>query len=274
MLGLNPTARDSLRSLGHLNPDYIFDSSEVVDEYNLLNTFLSNSLLNDGPPASRPPDGVNLGPLGGKSAGSSSDLKEQAQSCTTRKIENRILADKGLTSTKTEMIDEYNEAQEKYYFFAAYPAETGSAEKRMGHILVAKYGAGMLKPFNYVNGYARLNQYMDRYIRQQSRQRILRQLNRFRPKFRERMQRLTDIELVMVEMWFERILLDYERIFASMAVPACCWRRTGEVCRGNREMAEALHVDIDKLRDVRRREIIMAISLFLLGSIKHTRIFR
>jgi len=72
----------------------------------------------------------------------------------------------------------------------------------------------------------------------------LRQLDNFRPKFRERMQSLTDMELVHVEMWFERCLMEYNRVFASMAVPACCWRRTGEIFRGNKEMAELIHVPI------------------------------
>jgi hypothetical protein len=34
-----------------------------------------------------------------------------------------------------------------------------------------------------------------------------------------------------------------------MAVPACCWRRTGEIFRGNKEMAELIHVPVERLRD-------------------------
>jgi hypothetical protein len=44
--------------------------------------------------------------------------------------------------------------------------------------------------------------------------------------------------------------MEYDRVFASMAIPACCWRRTGEIFRGNKEMAELIHVPIEKLRDV------------------------
>jgi len=64
------------------------------------------------------------------------------------------------------------------------------------------------------------------------------------------MEKLTDMELLKVEMWFERSLMEYDRVFASMAIPACCWRRTGEIFRGNKEMAELIHQPIDKLRDV------------------------
>lgn len=132
---------------------------------------------------------------------------------------------------------------------AADPSGSDPPEERMNKLLKAKYDAGLLKPFNYVKGYARLNQYMEKNMKQSSRQKILRQLDKFRPKFRERMQSLTDIELILVEMWFERSLMEYDRVFASMAIPACCWRRTGEIFRGNKEMAELIGVPIESLRD-------------------------
>lgn len=143
-----------------------------------------------------------------------------------------------------------DKAREKYYMTAADPAGNDSPEERMNRLLKSKYDAGLLKPFNYVNGYARLNKYMEKNMKPSSRHKILMQLDRFRPKFRERMQSLTDIELVLVEMWFERSLMEYDRVFASMAIPACCWRRTGEIFRGNKEMAELIRVPIESLREV------------------------
>ncbi|TKA61780.1 hypothetical protein B0A55_11704, partial [Friedmanniomyces simplex] len=122
---------------------------------------------------------------------------------------------------------------------------------RLHKLLKAKYDAGMLKPFNYVKGYARLQSYMSRHLHPSSQRRILEQLGRFRPKFREAMQGLSDVQLVLVEMWFERSLMEYDRVFASMAIPACCWRRTGEIFRGNREMADLLRVPMERLRDGR-----------------------
>lgn len=44
--------------------------------------------------------------------------------------------------------------------------------------------------------------------------------------------------------------MEYDRVFASMAIPACCWRRTGEIFRGNKEMAELIQVPMEELRDV------------------------
>ena len=128
----------------------------------------------------------------------------------------------------------------------------------MNKLLKAKMDAGLLKPFNYVKGYARLNQYMEQNLQQISRVRILRQLDRFRPKFRERVSKLTDMELVRVEMWFDKSLMEYDRVFASMAIPACCWRRTGEIYRGNKEMARLIHAPMSKLRDV---SVVSTISL-------------
>jgi len=84
-----------------------------------------------------------------------------------------------------------------------------------------------------------------------ARQRILRTLGVFRPTFRNISQNLKDVDLVLVEEYFERLLLDYDRVFTSMAIPACLWRRTGEIYRGNKEFAALINVSLDELRDVR-----------------------
>lgn len=139
-------------------------------------------------------------------------------------------------------------AQETYYLTAADPTKD-APEERMKQILRAKYQAGLLKPFNYVKGYARLGKFMEKHYLPTTRQKIARQLEKFRPKFRERTQKLTDLDLVSVEEWFEKILMEYDRVFASMAIPACLWRRTGEIFRGNKEFAELIKAPIESLRD-------------------------
>lgn len=57
-------------------------------------------------------------------------------------------------------------------------------------------------------------------------------------------------DLVFIEEAFERLLLDYDRVFSAMGVPACLWRRTGEIYKGNREFSELVGVDGYMLRDV------------------------
>lgn len=238
------------------HPSYMFNEPEISSEYNLFNDFLSTSLLDDGA-IFRGDDSQGLysdpsliNTVAASADGDSAQYlsnQQQNQAQGLSQGPNTSLASKVARPASTMPNDK---ARETYYMTAADPSGSDTPEERMNKLLKAKYDAGMLRPFNYVKGYARLNQYMDRHMQPASRQKILRQLDRFRPKFRERMQTLTDVELVLVEMWFERSLMEYDRVFASMAVPACCWRRTGEIFRGNKEMAQLINVPVEKLKDV------------------------
>ncbi|OAD79093.1 Zn(2)-C6 fungal-specific transcription factor, partial [Phycomyces blakesleeanus NRRL 1555(-)] len=139
---------------------------------------------------------------------------------------------------------------EKFFLTAADPSD-GRLEDRLTEVINAKYEAGFLKPYNYVNGYARLQKYMDRHMSASSRQRILNVMGTFRPAFRSVAQSLTDIDLILVEEAFERLLLDYDRVFSSMGIPACLWRRTGEIYKGNKEFASLVNVPMETLREGR-----------------------
>ena len=235
----------------------MFNANEVTDEYNLLNDFLSTSLLEEGGGMYNPDEfrgayndpsfanltAVSFGPNNGEFAPNAQQASSMVHSLP-QAVQDAAIPRPASTKPISD------KAREKYYMTAADPAGNDPPEERMNKLLKAKYDAGLLKPFNYVNGYARLNKYMEKNMKHSSRHKILMQLDQFRPKFRERMQSLTDIELVLVEMWFERNLMEYDRVFASMAIPACCWRRTGEIFRGNKEMAELIRVPIESLRDV------------------------
>lgn len=139
---------------------------------------------------------------------------------------------------------------EKFLLTAA-DQEPGSRDERLKRVIKTKYEAGLLKPYNYVKGYARLSRWMDRNVSQDSKQQILQPLSVLRPKFRAIAQSLRDIDLVFIEEAFERLLLDYDRVFSAMGIPACLWRRTGEIYKGNREFAELVGVDGYMLRDGR-----------------------
>ena len=234
----------------------MFNAPEVGNEYTLLNDFLSTSLLDESQTyPNEDPQGVYSDPslineMASSLGGSNGQiLQSYQQSSNPSSALNNNVAQASAISRPASTVP-LDKARETYYMTAADPSGTDPPEERMDKLLKAKYDAGMLKPFNYVKGYAKLNQYMEQHMHASSRQKILRQLDRFRPKFRERMQSLNDIELVLVEMWFERSLMEYDRVFASMAIPACCWRRTGEIFRGNKEMAELIRVPIESLRDV------------------------
>lgn len=139
---------------------------------------------------------------------------------------------------------------EKFLMIAA-DQEPGPRNERLNRVIRSKYEAGILKPYNYVKGYARLQRWMDSNVSQESKQKILQPLSVLRPKFRAIAQSLTDMDLVFIEEAFERLLLDYDRVFSAMAIPACLWRRTGEIYKGNREFAELVGLDGFMLRDGR-----------------------
>ncbi|KAK2466582.1 hypothetical protein APHAL10511_001444 [Amanita phalloides] len=139
---------------------------------------------------------------------------------------------------------------EKFLLTAA-DQEDGSRDERLNRVIRSKYEAGLLKPYNYVTGYQRLSRWMDRNVSQESKQQILQPLSVLRPKFRAIAQSLRDIDLVFIEEAFERLLLDYDRVFSAMGVPACLWRRTGEIYKGNRQFSELVGIDGMMLRDGR-----------------------
>ncbi len=140
-------------------------------------------------------------------------------------------------------------ARAKFFLTAADPTTEISPEERLKQVINAKLEAGLLKPYNYARGYQRLQTYMDNHMAASSRQRILKPLSLFRPGFRAIAKSLKDIDLILVEENFERMLLDYDRVFTSMAIPACLWRRTGEIYRGNKEFASLVEVSIDDLKN-------------------------
>ena len=260
----NSGVHNQFQDMHHLHPNYMFNTSEVTNEYNLLNDFLSTSLLDDGA-LYNPDDAQALfnDPLLATSSMNALQQFPQQFNATGQNTlqppgtlqqptaaQNQAKAGEEISRPNSAFPSITTEqSRNKFYMTAADPAGLSSAEDRLHKLLKAKYEAGMLKPFNYVKGYARLNNYIGKHLSRESQMRILRQLEKFRPKFRDAMKNLTDMQLVMVEMWFERQLMEYDRVFASMAIPACCWRRTGEIFRGNREMAELIGVPWEMLRD-------------------------
>ncbi|KAF5380140.1 hypothetical protein D9615_006300 [Tricholomella constricta] len=139
---------------------------------------------------------------------------------------------------------------ERFLLTAAHQ-ESGSRTERLDRVIRSKYEAGLLKPYNYVKGYARLSRWMDTHVSQESKEQILQPLSVLRPKFRAVAQSLKDLDLVFIEEAFERLLLDYDRVFAAMGVPACLWRRTGEIYKANREFEKLVGLDGHMMRDGR-----------------------
>ncbi|KIM23048.1 hypothetical protein M408DRAFT_332528 [Serendipita vermifera MAFF 305830] len=137
------------------------------------------------------------------------------------------------------------------FFMTAADQATGTRDERLAKVIRAKYEAGLLKPYNYVKGYKRLSSWMEKNVSPDSRQAIQQPLAMLRPKFRAVAMNLTDLDLVFIEEAFERLLLDYDRVFSAMGIPACLWRRTGEIYKGNREFASLIGVNVTDLVDGR-----------------------
>lgn len=142
-------------------------------------------------------------------------------------------------------------AKEQFFLTAADPSTEMNPEDRLKLVINAKLEAGLLKPYDYAKGYTRLQEYMDLNMGENSRQRILKPLGSIRPAFRSIARSLKDVDLVLVEEGFERMLLGYDRVFTSMSMPACLWRRTGEIYRANKEFASLVGCTVDDLRDGR-----------------------
>ncbi|KAJ2510408.1 Transcription factor [Coemansia sp. RSA 1939] len=149
-----------------------------------------------------------------------------------------------MTNSKGEGVTQ----TERFLLTAADPSD-GTSEDKLRQIINAKYEAGILKPYNYVSGYTRMQRFMETNISKQNIIRILDVLNTFRPTFRSIAQSLTDIDLLLVEEGFERLLLDYDNVFNSFGVPACLWRRTGEIYKANREFADLVGVPLSYFHD-------------------------
>lgn len=266
------TAQNHLQDMHNYHSNNYLLAPEVSNEFNLLNEFLNSSLLDDGGLLSNDQNPVlknenemlpggflnqsnssndsNSTLLPPSALGGAAELTPQQQSSSGNRASNKEQGASIVRPITTNPEDTKRREAAEFYLQVADPSGNDTPEARMERVLRAKYEAGLLKPFNYIQGYKRLQDYLETHIQPSSKQKILAQINKFRPKFREKVQLMTDIQLVFVEMWFEKTLMEYDRVFASMAVPACCWRRTGEIFRGNKEMAELIGVEVEDLREV------------------------
>lgn len=153
------------------------------------------------------------------------------------------------TMSQPEEDQEVLGRRERFFLTAADPSTQMLPAQRLRQVLAAKLEAGLLAPHDYANGYVRLEQYCAQNLSMESQARIARPLEAIRPAFRAVRNSLHDVDLLLLEHAFERTLLSYDRVFASMSVPAALWRRTGELCRANKEFASLVGRPVDDLRD-------------------------
>lgn len=80
---------------------------------------------------------------------------------TASMMNNRSSAMSASTDGAAEAILPLATKTEKFLLTAA-DQESGSRDERLNRVIRSKYEAGLLKPYNYVKGYARLSRWMDR----------------------------------------------------------------------------------------------------------------
>ncbi|KAH9199310.1 hypothetical protein LQ764DRAFT_179938 [Zygosaccharomyces rouxii] len=163
-------------------------------------------------------------------------------------LEDPLLVNNNSNNNNVEReLDTATTSKEHFFLTAADPSTEMTPEDRLKLVINAKLEAGLLQPYNYAQGYTRLQNYMDKYMNQSSKQRILKPLSTIRPAFRAIARSLKDVDLILVEEGFERMLLSYDRVFTSMSMPACLWRRTGEIYRANKEFASLVDCGVEDL---------------------------
>ncbi|TPX32048.1 hypothetical protein SmJEL517_g04740 [Synchytrium microbalum] len=138
---------------------------------------------------------------------------------------------------------------EKFILTAADRMDDTKNNDRLTQYIATKFEAGLLKPYNYVQGYERMSRWMEGHVSGPSKLRILNIINALRPAFRNVGQTVTEMDLVWAEEAFERHMLEYDRTFSAMGMPACLWRRTGEIMKANREFAALLGIELAQLKD-------------------------
>ncbi|KXN87637.1 Regulator of drug sensitivity 2 [Leucoagaricus sp. SymC.cos] len=238
--------------------NFLYQPETLGNEFSVLTDFLET--LDDGtfftPPTTVAPSLMSSTSFGSSGTTTTTTSRAGAGSNTTTTTQTSAIAavdangTNNVEKSSTEAILPSATKTEKFLLTAA-DQESGSRDERLNRVIRSKYEAGLLKPYNYVKGYARLSKWMDSNVSQESKQQILQPLSVLRPKFRAIAQSLRDLDLVFIEEAFERMLLDYDRVFSAMGVPACLWRRTGEIYKGNREFSELVGVDGYMLRDGR-----------------------
>lgn len=230
----NGSASQMNRAPSFLTQQPTFVSEHVGSEFSSLNAFLN--MLDD-------PVLMNHGPATNSEISSHHSLPQQSMIGSPEPSLPVLLED------QNSAVENAPTPKEHFFLTAADPSTEMTPEDRLKSVINAKLEAGLLQPYNYAQGYSRLQNYIDKYMNQSSKQRILKPLSTIRPAFRAIARSLKDVDLVLVEEGFERLLLSYDRVFTSMSMPACLWRRTGEIYRGNKEFGSLVDCTVDDLRD-------------------------
>lgn len=159
----------SWQSYPYLQAPYTFASDVIGNEFSVLNDFMT---LGDDPiephfdNLNDPMGGGGIiggGPIPNFSESSFGQLNQPTNGSSLQIIDPAVNFDAPprITPSPNGNTREAEVAKERYLLTAADPAGEVSPEERLKLVINAKVDAGILKPFNYVKGYARLQKYME-----------------------------------------------------------------------------------------------------------------
>ncbi|PHZ11958.1 uncharacterized protein RHIMIDRAFT_287737 [Rhizopus microsporus ATCC 52813] len=93
------------------------------------------------------------------------------------------------------------------------------------------------KPYNYVEGYHYLINYVRERMGRQELMRISKALSLFRPSMIASMMNLTEADLIFTERCLQRTMMEYEKLVSYSGTPTVIWRRTGEIVLVGKEFS-------------------------------------
>ena len=136
---------------------------EVTHEFNLLNDFLNTSLLDESGTLTDEQNSLYRNQLQAGQADMAGFLGNPLPP-SAMEVGSMLPPNADRNSTRKPNGTAPPDKTREFYLQAADPSGNDTPEARMQRVLRAKYDAGLLKPFNYIKGYARLSNYMDGHI--------------------------------------------------------------------------------------------------------------
>jgi transcription activator of gluconeogenesis len=157
----------SWQSYPYLQAPYTFASDFIGNEFSVLNDFMTL-----GDDLQEPTFDSGLGENMGGVIGSVSNFNNDNTFGQMNPVNGNMLlpgqrqdimfnAPEQMNTPNPNGTKEAEVAKEHYLLTAADPIGQVSPEERLKQVINAKVDAGILKPFNYVKGYARLQKYME-----------------------------------------------------------------------------------------------------------------
>jgi len=115
------------------------------------------------------------------------------------------------------------------------------------HLMMLKYKVGLIKPYNYAKGYLKLKAYINLRLTSERKKEMSAVLLKYQENLKEHSLHVEDLDLLMIEETFERLLVKFDRVFAGMPLPSCLWRRNGEIFKANHHFAFLTGIPMEKL---------------------------